>query len=234
MSKADLRLDWCSHQAAKWAVEHWHYSRTMPVAKIVSIGVWESDVFIGAVIFSWGANPNLSKMFGLKMVECAELVRVALNKHVSPVSRIISIACKMIKRQSPGLRLLVSFADTRENHHGGIYQAAGWIYTGTTNEKFDFMLGDKLLQRRSYTGSNFGGTRRRVPEGAVKVLSPVKHRYVYPLDPAMRAQVEPLRKPYPKRTTRGSGEIDSAACTNMQTGGASPTDPLFNMEFIPE
>ena len=161
------------------------------------------------------------------MIECAELVRVALKDHAMPVSRIVSIACKMIKRQSPGLRLLVSYADTRENHHGGIYQAAGWIYTGTTNEKFDFMLGDQLLQRRSYTGSNFGGTRLRVPSGTIKVLSPVKHRYLYPLDPAMRAQIEPLRKPYPKRPTRGSGEIDNAASTNSQTGGARPTDPLL-------
>jgi len=227
MNKADLRLDWCSYQAAKWAVEHWHYSKTMPVAKKVSVGVWESGEFIGAVIFSWGANPNLSKMFGLSMIECVELVRVALTDHVSPVSRIVSIACKMLEKQSPGVRLLVSFADTRENHHGGIYQAAGWIYTGTTSEKFDFMLNGKLLQRRSYTGRNFGGTRRRVPDGAIKVMSPVKYRYLLPLDPAMRAQIEPLRKPYPKRVPRGAGEIDNAASTNSQTGGASPTAPLY-------
>lgn len=227
MSKADLRLDWCSYRAAKWAVEHWHYSKTMPVAKKVSIGVWESGEFIGAVIFSWGANPNLHKAFGLRMIECVELVRVALTDHVSPVSRIVSIACKMLKKQSPGVRLLVSFADTRENHHGGIYQAAGWIYTGVTKEKFDFMLGDQLLQRRSYTGSNFGGTRLRVPDGAVKVMSPVKYRYLLPLDSSMRAQIEPLRKPYPKRIRCGSGETDNAARSNAQTGGASPTDPLL-------
>ena len=56
---------------------------------------------------------------------------------------------------------------------------------------------------------------------------PPKHRYLMPLDDAMRAQIEPLRKPYPKRETCGRGETDSAADSNPQIGGASPTHPLL-------
>lgn len=229
MSKADLRLDWCSYQAAKYAVEHWHYSRVMPVSKRCHIGVWESEKFIGAIVFSWGANPNLSKAFGLQMTECAELVRVALDAHKNHVSRILSIATHMIKEQSPGLRLLVSFADTKQNHHGGIYQAAGWIYSGTTSKKFDFELNGKTLQRRAFTGVNFGHGRMTVPDGARRVISPIKHRYLCPLDSATRAQIEPLRKPYPKR---GTGETDNAPGTNPETGGASPTVPLSESDKV--
>ena len=36
-----LRLDFCSHDAAKHAVMRWHYSRQMPKAKLVKVGVWE-------------------------------------------------------------------------------------------------------------------------------------------------------------------------------------------------
>lgn len=225
--KVDLRLDWCSYQAAKYAVEHWHYSKTMPASKAAHIGVWEEGEYIGAVIFSWGANPNLSKAFYIEMTQCAELVRVALKEHETQVSRILAIASKMIKRQSPGLRLLVSFADTRQNHHGGIYQAAGWMYSGMTPPKMDLELNGEILQRRSYTGRNFGGGRLRPPPGAKWVKSPPKHRYLYPLDDAMRKQIEPLRKPYPKR---GQGETDNAAQSNVQTGGASPTCPLLESE----
>lgn len=221
-----LRLDWCSHEAAKYAVEHWHYSKTMPVSKAVFIGVWENEKYIGCVIYSWGANPNMAKAYSLQMTECAELVRVALTNHIAPVSKIVSLSIKMIRKQSPGLRLLVSYADKRMGHIGAIYQAMNWIYTGETSPKKDLMLGDRLLQRRSYTGKNFGGGRLRPPQGAEWVDSPPKHRYLYPLDDAMRKQIEPLRKPYPKR---GSGEIDSAAETNPQTGGASPTDPLLEL-----
>jgi hypothetical protein len=50
MSKAILKLDWCSHEAAKYACEHWHYSKCVPKQKTVKIGVWENSVFIGCVI----------------------------------------------------------------------------------------------------------------------------------------------------------------------------------------
>lgn len=74
-------------------------------------GVWEDDRFVGAIVFAWGANRHPTGEYKLKMTECAELCRIALNKHVTPVSRILSIAIKMPKRAMPGIRLLVSYAD---------------------------------------------------------------------------------------------------------------------------
>ena len=72
-----LRLDWCSYEAAKYAVEHWHYSHSMPGGKSVKIGVWEDKQFVGCVIFAFGAQQNLGRAFGLTMYQCSELVRVA-------------------------------------------------------------------------------------------------------------------------------------------------------------
>ena len=118
--KADLRIDWATHEAAKYAVENWHYSKTLPVGKMAKIGAWEDGKFIGVVIFAWGMNKDLGSPYGLKLGECAELVRVALTKHRSEVSKILSIATRFLKRQSPGLRILVSCADPSEGHHGGI------------------------------------------------------------------------------------------------------------------
>jgi hypothetical protein len=64
------------------------------------------------------------------------------------------------------------------------------------------------------------------PVDCTKIWRYGKHRYLYPLDDAMRKQIEPLRKPYPKR---GTGETDNAAQPNAQTGGASPTVPLLEL-----
>ena len=75
---SDLRLDFCSHDAAKHAVMRWHYSRTMPKCKLVKIGVWEDDRFRGAVIYGLGSNRHIARPFGLKDTEVCELVRVAL------------------------------------------------------------------------------------------------------------------------------------------------------------
>tara|TARA_R110000787_G_scaffold234978_1_gene341784 strand:+ start:30 stop:659 length:630 start_codon:yes stop_codon:yes gene_type:complete len=44
-----------------------------------------------------------------------------------PLTGLIAYACKVIKKRK-ACDLLVSFADSTEGHHGGIYQAASWNY----------------------------------------------------------------------------------------------------------
>ena len=82
-----LKIDWCTHQAAKYAVENWHYSKRMPMPPMVRIGAWEDDNYIGCVLYARGANMNIGKPFGLAATEVAELVRVALRSHVAPCRR---------------------------------------------------------------------------------------------------------------------------------------------------
>ena len=204
--KPDLRLDWCSYKAAKYAVEHWHYSQRMPLGRMVRIGVWESDKFIGVIIFSRGASPYLGSRYGLKHEAVCELTRVALREHVWPVSRMLAIAIRLLKRQCAGLRLVVSFADQNHGHHGGIYQAAGWIYTGETGPQPKWAMPDgRILHDRAVNPTGkvapyFGKRRQRgdVCE-AQEIPQRSKHRYLMPLDEDMRRQVEGLRQPYPKR-----------------------------------
>ena len=125
MSKAILKLDWCDYKAAKYAVEHWHYSKSLSASKNVFVGVWENSKFIGVVGFGRGANNQIAKPYGLEQTEVCELTRVALTKHVNPVTRILAIAIKLLKKQSPTLKLIVSYADPQQNHYGGIYQGGG-------------------------------------------------------------------------------------------------------------
>ncbi len=58
----------------------WHYSKAMPAKKLVKYGVYENDVYVGAVIYGLGANYNLATGLGVKANEACELVRIALNK----------------------------------------------------------------------------------------------------------------------------------------------------------
>ena len=222
-SRPELRLDWCTHQAAKYACEKWHYSRTMPVGKMVRIGVWENGEFIGCVVFAIGMNRLLGSPYGLRMTQCCELVRVALADHESPVSRILAIALKMLRKQSSGIRLVVTFADPFEDHHGGIYQAGGWIYSGKTASSFEWRIGDQRLHKRAFTGHNFGSAKRQVPAAATRHITPGKHRYLMPLDEDMRRKIEPLLQPYPKRVR--SVDSDTSGI-QPEEGGASPTRTL--------
>ena len=196
MSKSDLVVDWATHAAAKYACENWHYSGCLPVGKLVKVGAWERNKFIGVVLFGRGASPQLGKPYNLGQDECVELVRVALTKHETAVSRIAALAMKFLHRSNPKLRLIVSFADQSQGHHGGIYQAGNWIYTGIGTKKPRLVLPDgSTRHNRLYQGAN----KAQIPEGAYWSNATGKHRYLMPLDEDMRGRIMPLSKPYPKR-----------------------------------
>jgi hypothetical protein len=79
-------------------------------------------------------------------------------------------------------------------HHGGIYQAGNWIYTGQTAEDYQYQLPDgRFVHHRTAT------SLLKTVAGRPKKKIPGKYRYLMPLDDEMRKQIEPLRKPYPKR-----------------------------------
>jgi hypothetical protein len=226
--RPELRLDWCSHEAAKYAVEKWHYSRVMPAGKLTRVGVWEDGQFIGCVLFGRGAIYRIGDPFGLPQTAVVELVRVALAQHRSAVSRIGSIAIRMLMRQAPGLRLLVSYADAAQGHLGTIYQAMGWIYTGATATPWKRVNGVMVHPRSLY--SRYGThdlavIRARVDSAAEIVPGPPKHKYLYPLDDAMRAQIAPLARPYPKRAKHPS----DAPAVQAGEGGAAPTRTLHEV-----
>jgi hypothetical protein len=227
MSKVELKIDWASHEAAKHACENWHYSKCVPVGKLVKVGAWENGKFIGVVLFGRGATPNLGKPYGLGQTECVELVRIALTSHQSPVSKIASLAIKFLKKSNSNLRLIVSFADQSQGHHGGIYQAGNWIYNGQGNPAKFYLIKGKLTHPRSIGAKglvqNIHGARKIDPY-AVVVDVPGKHRYLMPLDKEMKKRILPLSKPYPKRAK------DQALDVQSSLGGETPTCTLQSKE----
>lgn len=224
MGKADLRIDWATHEAAKYACMNWHYSKCLPVGKLVKVGAWEDGKFIGVVLFGRGATPNLGRPYNLGQDECVELVRIALTKHDSPVSRVASLAMKFLSRSNPKLRLIVSFADQSQGHHGGIYQAGNWVYNGQGDPSKFYMIRGKLTHPRSIGAKglvqNIYGARQIDPNATV-VDVPGKHRYLMPLDAEMRERILPLSKPYPKRVKQAMADIPS----EQRQGGTDPHAP---------
>lgn len=197
---APLHIAPCSHEAAEFAVKRWHYSRAMPIGKVAKFGVWEKGKFVGAVMFGRGASPPLYKSFELKQTELVELVRIALSKHETPVSRILSITLRLFHRSNPGIRAVVSFADMRQGHVGVVYQATGWIYTGSSMSDF-FKINGEWKQSRAVAGkyktSSIDVLRRRVDPAAEMVRS-AKHRYFWVFDEKLRPRFLALKQPYPR------------------------------------
>lgn len=215
--KPVLKIDWATHEAAKYAVENWHYSESMPAGKLVKVGAWENGKFIGVVLFGRGANNNIGKPYGLEQTAACELVRIALTKHITPVSKIAAIAMRFLKANSPGLRLIISYADPLQGHHGGIYQAGNWIYCGKSSPQAAVIFQGKVMHKRT-AQEKFGGI-----EGMKKSAVTSKHKYLMPLDNEMRKRIMPLAKPYPKRA---SSESSDTSAFHAGKGGATPTDAL--------
>lgn len=191
-----LRIDWATHGAAHYACRNWHYSRSIPAGKIVKIGVYEDQQFIGVVLFSRGANSGLGNPYGCAQDACCELTRIALTAHVTPVSRIMTLALKFLKKNSPTLKMIVSYADPEQGHHGGVYQATNWVYTGKTPVAEEYVVNGKRMHgrtMRSQYGTHLGKDFIQVVKGSSK------HRYIMVLDDTIRPAVEANRLPYPKR-----------------------------------
>jgi len=135
---------------------------------------------------------------------------------------------KLLKRQSPNLRLVVSFADPEQNHCGGIYQASGWIYAGKSMAVEEYLIRGKRWHGRSLrsakpknmTSKQFA---KSLDKDAQVIMGSSKHRYLMPLDDEMRARIAPLAQSYPKRV----GSADSGT-PDLQSGrdGASPISTL--------
>lgn len=227
--KPQLKIDWATHEAAKYACENWHYSKSIPVPPLVKIGAWENGKFIGVVIFSRGASSNLMSPYSLGQDEGCELTRIALTKHSAPVSKIVKLAMKFLKKNSPELRLIVSFADPQYGHHGGVYQAGNWIYIGDTAPGREFWKDGKRLHSRQVSEKGWNiqqGVKRKTvkPSECVIIKTLGKHRYLMPLDAEMRERILPLSKPYPKRVKEQALENPS------NLGGVTPTHPLHSPE----
>jgi hypothetical protein len=197
-----LRLDFCSREAADFAVRAFHYSHGLPAGRLVCVGAWETGAFVGAVIFGRGASSEIGSPFGLNQSEVCELVRVALGPHMAPTSHVISIAVRLLRRLCPGLRLIVSYADPEHGHIGTLYQACGWFYIGRTNRESLIRLNGRLLHPRTvasrYRTRSIDWLRQHVAADAAHVRTLPKFRYALPFDAAMREQLARRVQPYPK------------------------------------
>lgn len=200
----ELKIAWASYQSAVYACKHWHYSHSIPAGKLVKVGVWENGLFKGVVIFSHGANKNIGSPYNLEQHEVCELTRVALRKHTTPVTKIISIAIKMLRKFCPELKLIVSYADVDQGHAGKIYQAGNWIYEGLKQgshlNQFIFKgrkVHKKTIHSKYGTGSQSISFLKKIDPNVREFVSKGKHKYLYTLDDSIRSDILKRAKPFP-------------------------------------
>lgn len=142
-----------------------HYAHRMPSVSY-AFGLYEAEELVGVCTFGKPASPSLC--VGICGADYSrnvwELNRLVL-KYNKPneASFFVSRCLKMLPRPM----IIVSYADTAQNHEGTIYQASNFIFTGTTKARTDMAGKDGKHSRH-----HLGDRTKRVPRSA-------KHRYVY-------------------------------------------------------
>lgn len=109
-----------------------------------------------------------------------------------------------------GFEVLVSFADTSQQHVGTVYQATNWLYTGLSSPHKDWELIGHEGRHTRHTWDQWGGiegAKKSIPHLMRRVERPRKHRYVFINAKNTRRKwlMEQLRYPvlpYPKDVLR--------------------------------
>lgn len=194
-----MRLEKASKEAMKYACKHFHYSKSIPDCPF-GYSVFENDKWCGCVLYGRGANNNLAKEFGLKQGEVIELVRMALNGKQSCTSKVLALSLKLVKKDCPLAKIIVSYADTEQGHTGIIYQATNWIYLGASicNTGYAIDPRDGKVKHTRILNSKYGSIK-----GFKYVSKPPKHKYMYCIDKSLKDKYTKKKKTYPKSCDHG-------------------------------
>ena len=195
---------------------HVHYAHRLPSISY-AFGLYDNNILIGICTYGHPVTSCARKVLGEEYMDSIlELNRLCVKEGLprNTLSWFVSQTFKLLPKPVP----LISYADTAYNHHGYIYQATNWIYTGTSEPFTDYKVkGYENLHNqticdlvgRADNGNVAGKSRYQLlvekfgEENVYKVERSLKHRYFYflgnkrevmKMKQALRYQI----LPYPK------------------------------------
>ena len=145
-----------------------HYAKRIPSISY-AFGLFDSKIMQGILTVGKPASNALcigvcGKHNSKYVYELNRLcVNDGLKKNV--LSYFVSQSLKMLNNI-----ILVSYADTSQNHNGYIYQATNWIYTGATKERTDIGSEDNKHSRHYDKNIDYKKNRK---------FRSSKHRYIF-------------------------------------------------------
>ena len=183
-----------------------HYAKRM-CSISYAFGLFDNQFLIGILTIGKPASNQLCiGVCGVKFSKYVyELNRLCVNDNLEKnvLSYFVSQSLKKINTNM----ILVSYADTKMNHNGYIYQATNWIYTGATKERTDIGFEDGKHSRHYDKNIDYSIRKHRSS----------KHRYIYFLGKLKKEFSKNLNYkiyPYPKGKNK---RYDSSYKPTIQT-----------------
>ena len=163
-----------------------HYSGKVVPNSRLHFGCFLDDKMHG--VMSYG--PSINKKGTINLVEGTgwnefiELNRMAFDDYLPKYSesRCIAISIKLIKKNAPQIKWILSFSDGTQSGDGSIYRASGFYLTGIKENKSIIKLPNgKIAASMTYTkGANIlkQNGRASIPTGS-EYLNGFQLRYIF-------------------------------------------------------
>lgn len=161
-----------------------HYAKRLPPISHC-FGLFKGDSMVGICSFSKPTGRHVSGHISHSPESVLELNRLVLKNNLkNEASMLVSRSLKMLPKKS----IIVSFADSNQNHLGIVYQACNFKYYGTTLPRKEFQSDMNV----------HSSTAAKDPEKYNAKLGDrsLKHRYIYTKD---YSRIKLLEQPYPKK-----------------------------------
>jgi hypothetical protein len=198
------------------AVVTGHYSGVMPDATQDAFGAYQDEKLVAAVAYGPGGNSrSLSAIIeGIDNTSGRELIRLWVHPDApkNTASYTVSKSLKLLPKE---VELVVSFADSGQNHAGYVYQALNFYYLGMSNEGVRYVdtTGTEVTARLAnvyrtrnpdkFADKSLSDIRQELGWTAIK--SHAKHRYALGINKGKRTinrQLALRALPFPKLQDR--------------------------------
>ena len=188
-----------------------HYAHRIPSISY-AYGLFKDAEIVGVVTYGTPASSTLCK--GICGVDwqkyVIELNRLVLKNNLpNEASRLVAASLRLL----PKPKIIVSFADTAQNHLGIVYQATNFIYTGLSAKRTDWKIkGQEHLhgvtvadKMRNKEGRRVDAMREAYGDDFYLAPRSRKHRYITFIGnrkekQTMRSALKYKVLPYPTRT----------------------------------
>lgn len=192
-----MKLTKANSKAINYACKNFHYSKSIPTVQYAYNVYNNQEEWCGVILYGGGANNNLAKSFNLYNGEILELERVALNGKQEQTSKAVALSLKLLRKENPVVKMIVSYADHRQNHLGIIYQATNWLYLGQTiTSDTQYYYNGKWTHERTINSKK---NRNQLKKMLPKRQNSNKFKYIYCFDKQLREKYLKEAKQYPNK-----------------------------------
>jgi len=217
----DIQLKAIPSKVAMPFVKKWHYSGKVVKKSQLHFGAFLDGKLHG--VMSFGPSMDKSKIQGLVRGtgwnEFIELNRMAFDDYLpkNSESRCISIAMKLIRKNAPHVKWVISFADGTQCGDGTIYRASGFVLTSIKVNRTILNWNGQIVTDKTLNNSNYkkvGMSAGKAKKMGAFPIPGYQLRYIYFIDKAKKKDLTVPILPFSKIEEMGAGMYKGKAKTS--------------------